>query len=217
MLIALIYFPFILILRDDTNNDNDHQLDKDKLNKGKLNKELKWLTKAFNGEEKKDRQLFFINKNDVTDVKLAYELLSAKEAIETNNITKGYNSISLDNRDNYYEYQITSNNTLEFHDDIAEGSALYDEYKIEKLHETFMKESNFDEGDLVAYYRAIIEFKKIDKKEVKKIADTYFKMVTQFARLKSISRSETVNDAIDKIHATQGFSQSQLRRELDEL
>ena len=80
-----------------------------------------------------------------------------------------------------------------------------------------MKESNFDEGNLVAYYRAIIEFKKIDKKEVKKIADTYFKMVTQFARLKLISRSETVNDAIDKIHATQGFGQSQLRRELDEL
>ena len=67
MLIALIYFPFILILRDDTNNDNDHQLDKNKLNKGKLNKgklnkELKWLTKAFNGEEKKIVNCFLLIK-----------------------------------------------------------------------------------------------------------------------------------------------------------
>lgn len=216
MLIALIYLPFIVILIN--NKNNDHQL-----NKGKLNKNLEWLKKSFNGETKKDYQLFFINKDDVTDVKLLYELLSAKKAVETNNINDNYDSVSFDPQDKYLEYQIMPDNKLEVYDNTGYNFELYDKlldkkYKIEKLQEKFMKESNFnDKEDLVAYYKAIIAAKKIDKEEVKKIADTYFKMINQLDRLKSINRNETVNDAIDKIHATQGFGQSQLKRELDEL
>lgn len=208
MCLVLLYFSFILILKDDTNNNHNYQ--------------LKWLKEEFNGEQD-EIQLFFINKDDVTDVKLLYELLSAKKAVETNNINENYNSLFFDPQDKYCEYQIMPDNKLEVYDNTCYNFKLYDKlldkkYKIEKLQEKFMKESNFnDEEDLVAYYKAIIAAKKIDKEEVKKIADTYFKMINQLDRLKSISRSETVNDAIDKIHATQGFSQSQLRRELDEL
>lgn len=208
MCLVLLYFSFILILKDDTNNDHNYQ--------------LKWLKEAFNGEQD-EIQLFFINKDDVTDVKLLYELLSAKKAVETNNINENYNLLSFDPQDKYCEYQIMPNNKLEVYDNTGYNFELYDKlldkkYKIEKLQEKFMKESNFNnEEDLVAYYKAIIAAKKIDKEEVKKIADTYFKMINQLDRLKSINRNEIVNDAIDKIHATQGFGQSQLRRELDEL
>jgi len=216
MLIALIYLPFIVILRN--NKNNDHQL-----NKGKLNKNLEWLKKSFNGETKEGYQLFFINKDDVTDVKLLYELLSAKKAVETNNINDNYDSFSFDPQDKYLEYQITPYNNLNAYDDAGYNFGIYDrlrdeKYKIKKSCEKFMNESNFnDEGDLVSYYKAIIAAKKINEEEVKKIADTYFKMINQLDRLKSINRNETVNDAIDKIHATQGFGQSQLKRELDEL
>lgn len=208
MCLVLLYFSFILILKDDTNNDHNYQ--------------LKWLKEEFNGEQD-EIQLFFINKDDVTDVKLLYELLSAKKAVETNNINENYNLLSFDPQDKYCEYQITPDNKLEVYDNTGYNFELYDnlldkKYKIEKLQEKFMKESNFnDEEDLVAYYKAIIAAKKIDKEEVNKIADTYFKMINQLDRLKSINRNEAVNDAIDKIHATQGFGQSQLKRELDEL
>lgn len=216
MLIALIYLPFIVILIN--NKNNDHQL-----NKGKLNKNLEWLKKSFNGETKKDYQLFFINKDDVTDVKLLYELLSAKKAVETNNINDNYDSVSFDPQDKYLEYQITPYNNLNAYDDAGYNFGIYDrlrdeKYKIKKSCEKFMKESNFnDEEDLVAYYKAIIAAKKINKKEVKCIAETYFKMVEQLYRLNTINRNETVNEVIDKVYITQGFGQSQLRRELDEL
>ena len=80
-----------------------------------------------------------------------------------------------------------------------------------------MKESNFDEGDLISYYKAIIAAKKIDEDEVKQIAKTYFTMVNQLDKLKAVSRSETVNEAISKSHITQGFDESQLKKELNEL
>lgn len=216
MLIALIYLPFIVILIN--NKNNDHQL-----NKGKLNKNLEWLKKSFNGETKKDYQLFFINKDDVTDVKLLYELLSAKKAVETNNINDNYDSVSFDPQDKYLEYQITPYNNLNAYDDAGYNFGIYDrlrdeKYKIKKSCEKFMKESNFnDEEDLVAYYKAIISAKKINEEEVKKISKTYFNMVNQLARLKSVSRSENVNEAINKVYTTQGFDQYQLKRELDEL
>jgi len=218
MLIALIYLPFIVILINNKNKNNDHQL-----NKGKLNKNLEWLKKSFNGETKKDYQLFFINKDDVTDVKLLYELLSAKKAVETNNINDNYDSVSFDPQDKYLEYQITPYNNFNAYDDAGYNFGIYDrlrdeKYKIKKSCEKFMNESNFnDEGDLVAYYKAIIATKKINEEEVKKIAKTYFNMVNQLARLKSVSRSETVNEAINKIHTTRGFDQSQLKQELKEL
>ena len=214
IILLLISFSFILILKDDTNNDTDNEY---QLNKGKFNKQLKWLKKAFNGERKDGRQLFFINKNDVTDVKLTYELLSAKEAVETNNVTEDYDSISFDLQDKYGRYQITPYNNLKAYDNIDENLTLYEESQIKKLHEKFMKESNFDEEDLVAYYKAIIAAKKINKDEVKSIAETYFKMVDQLDRLKTVSRNETVNEVIDKVYITQGFDQSHLRKELDEL
>lgn len=208
MILLLISFSFILILKDDTNNDNEYQL-----NKCKFNKQLKWLKEAFNGEREKDCQVFFINKNDVTDVKLTYELLSAKKAIDQNNITKDYDAISFDLQNKYCKYQITPYNNLEVYDDIGDIKKS----QIKKLHEKFMKESNFDEEDLVAYYKAIIAAKKINKDEVKSIAETYFKMVDQLDRLKTVSRNETVNEVIDKVYITQGFDQSHLRKELDEL
>lgn len=184
------------------------------INKCKFNKQLKWLKKAFNGEEDDKSQLFFINVNDVTDIKLAYELLSAKKAVETNNISEDYNSISFDLQDKYCKYQIKHNNTLQVYDD----TCLDKKYKIEELHKKFMKESNFsDERDLVGYYKAIITDKKIDGDEVKSIAKIYFKMVDQLYRLKTVNRNETVNEVIDKIYITQCFAQSHLRKELDEL
>lgn len=216
MLIALIYLPFIVILRNNKNNEYQ-------LNKGKLNKNLEWLKKSFNGETKEGYQLFFINKDDVTDVKLLYELLSAKKAVETNNINDNYDSVSFDPQDKYLEYQITPYNNLNAYDDAGYNFGIYDrlgdeKYKIKKSCEKFMNESNFnDEGDLVSYYKAIIAAKKINEEEVKKIAKTYFNMVNQLARLKSVSRSKTVNEAINKVHTTQGFDQSQLKRELKEL
>ena len=210
IMVGFIYNPFIRILKDETNNDNDNEY---RLDRVKFNKQLDWMKKAFNGERKDGRQLFFINKNDVTDVKLTYELLSAKEAVETNNVTKDYDSISFDTQDKYCRYQITPYNNLEAYDDIDDIKKS----KIKNLHETFMKESNFDEEDLVAYYKSIIAAKKIDEKEVKNIARTYFKMVDQLYRLKVISSSETVNEAISKAHITKGFDQSQLKQELNDL
>lgn len=207
IVIALTCVRVLFIIKTN-NSDKDDQLDR-----GKLNKQLKWLKKTFNGERKDGRQLFFINKNDVTDVKLTYELLSAKEAVETNDVTKDYDSISFDTQDKYCRYQITPYNNLEDYDDIGGIK----ESQIKKLHETFMKESNFDEEDLVSYYKAIIAAKKIDEKEVKQIAKTYFTMVNQLDKLKAVNRSETVNEAISKSNITQGFDQSQLKQELNEL
>ena len=209
---------------NDNNNDNDNQTNHNdnQINKRKLNKQLKWLKKAFNGEEEEGFQLFFINKNDVTDVKLTYEILSAKKAVEQNNIRENYNAISFDEQDKYCEYKITYNDKLKVNDNTGNNFAQYEilvnkENKIEKLHKQFMKESNFDENDLVSYYKAIIESKKIDEDEVKNIAKTYFTMTNQLYRLKTLSRSENVNEAISKSHITQGFDQSQLKKELNEL
>lgn len=215
--LLLFYFLYRLIKNNYLNKDKDDQLDR-----GKFNRQLKWYKKAFNGEEEKDRQLFFINKDDVTDVKLLYELLSAKEAVETNNVNEDYNLIEFDEQDKYCEYQIKNNNTLLVYDDTGRDIAAYKRLinksiKIEELHEKFMKESNFDEGDLVSYYKSIIAAKKIDKDEVKSIAETYFKMVDQLYRLKTVSRSENVNEAISKAYITKGFDQSQLKQELNEL
>lgn len=215
IIITLICVTFILKKNNNDNNNNNNQTnyDDNQINKRKLNKQLKWLRKAFNGEEEEGCQRFFINKNDITDVKLTYELLSAKKAVEQNNIRENYNAISFDLQDKYCRYQITPYNNLEVYD----STDSIEEYKIEKLQEKFMKESNFDENDLVSYYKAIIESKKIDEDEVKNIAKTYFTMVNQLYRLKTLSRSETVNEAISKSHITQGFDESQLKKELNEL
>lgn len=222
IIVALICVAFISIRRNATHNNQTNHYD-NQINKRKLNKKIKWLKKAFNGEEEEeDCQLFFINKYDATDVKLVYELLSAKKAVEQDRIGEDYNSISFDDQDKYCEYKITHNDKLKINDTTGNSLALYEklvdkEYKIEKLHKQFMKESNFDEGDLVAYYKAIIESKKIDEDEVKTIAKTYFTMVNQLYKLKILSRSETVNEAISKSHITQGFDESQLKKELNEL
>lgn len=221
IIVALICVAFISIRRNATHNNQTNHYD-NQINKRKLNKKIEWLKKVFNGEKDNEGQLFFINVNDVTDVKLTYELLSAKKAIDQNNITEDYNAISFDLQDKYCEYKITHNDKLKINDTTGNSLALYEklvdkEYKIEKLHKQFMKESNFDEGDLVAYYKAIIESKKIDEDEVKNIAKTYFTMVNQLYKLKILSRSETVNEAISKSHITQGFDESQLKKELNEL
>lgn len=221
IIVALIYVAFISVRKNTTHNNQTNH-DDNQINETKLNKELKWLKEAFNGERKKDCQVFFINKNDVTDVKLTYELLSAKKAIDQNNITEDYDAISFDLQDKYCKYKINSDNTLEVCDDTGGSLALYEklvdkEYKIEKLQKEFMTESNFDKKDLVAYYKAIIESKKIDNEEVKNIAKTYFTMVNQLYRLTTLNRSEKVNEVISKSHITQGFDQSQLKQELKEL
>lgn len=215
-IIAILYIMFLIKNKNKINHVNNQ------LNEAKLNKELKWLKEAFNGEREKNRQAFFINKNDVADVKLAYELLSAKKAVERDNITNDYDEIDLDLQDKYCKYQITSDNILDIYDYTDENLALYarlldKKYEIKESQEKFMKESNFDENDLVSYYKAIIESKKIDEDEVKNIAKTYFTMVNQLYRLKTLSRSETVNEAISKSHITQGFDESQLKKELNEL
>ena len=220
IIIALMYVTFILKKNNNNNNQTNHN--NNQINKRKLNKQLKWLRKAFNGEEEEGCQRFFINKNDITDVKLTYELLSAKKAVEQNNIRENYNAISFDKQDQYYEYKITFNDKLKINNNIDLNPEKYEklldnESKIEKLQEKFMKESNFDENDLVSYYKAIIESKKIDEDEVKNIAKTYFTMVNQLYRLKTLSRSENVNEAISKSHITQGFDESQLKKELNEL
>ena len=217
-IIAILYITFLIKNKNKINHDRDNN----QINETKLNKELKWLKEAFNGERKKDCQVFFINKNDVADVKLAYELLSAKKAVERDNITNDYDEIDLDLQDKYCKYQITFDNTLDIYDYTDENLALYarlldKKYEIKESQEKFMKESNFDEKDLVAYYKAIIEAKKIDDDEVKNIAKTYFTMVNQLYRLTTLNRSEKVNEVISKSHITQGFDQSQLKKELNEL
>lgn len=222
IIVALTCILFIT-KRNDNNNDNNQTNHNDnQINERKLNKQLKWLKKAFNGEEEEGCQRFFINKNDITDVKLTYELLSAKKAVEQNNIRENYNAISFDKQDQYYEYKITFNDKLKINNNIDLNPEKYEklldnESKIEKLQEKFMKESNFDENDLVSYYKAIIESKKIDNEEVKNIAKTYFTMINQLYRLTTLNRSEKVNEVINKSHITQGFDQSQLKQELKEL
>ena len=81
-----------------------------------------------------------------------------------------------------------------------------------------MKDSNFDDNrDLVMCYRVMIESKKIDEEEVERIVKTYFKMVDELYRLKILSCSETVNEAISKVRITSGYDESRLKEELDEL
>lgn len=181
--------------------------------------------KILNGEES-DGQLFFINKNDITDIKLAYELISAKKAVDYE--MTNYENFVIDNEDKYYEYKITYHNEGDELDFLKYINGT-DEYDLISYHKTikirkyinkklkeFMQNSKInDMRSLIVYYKSIIETKKLNYEEAKDITVTYFSMVDQIHRLDSINKNEAINEEIDKTNTTAGFDQSKLKKELD--
>lgn len=184
--------------------------------------------RIFNGEEN-DGQLFFINKDDVTDIKLTYELISAQKAADHEIID--YNTFVIDHEDKYYEYKITYNNkdneldllryiNKDDEDDLISYHDYHEMIKIrkyinKKLNE-FMQNSKINDiHSLIVYYKSIIETKKLNYEEAKDMTLTYFSMVDQVNRLNVINKNEAVNEEINKTNKTFGFDQSKLKKELD--
>ena len=184
--------------------------------------------RIFNGEEN-DGQLFFINKDDVTDIKLAYELISAQKAADHEIID--YNTFVIDHEDKYYEYKITYNNkdneldllryiNKDDEDDLISYHDYHEMIKIrkyinKKLNE-FMQNSKINDiHSLIVYYKSIIETKKLNYEEAKDMTLTYFSMVDQVNKLNVINKNEAINEEINKTNKTFGFDQSKLKKELD--
>lgn len=186
--------------------------------------------RIFNGEEN-DGQLFFINKDNVTDIKLAYELISAQKAADYEIID--YNTFVIDHEDKYYEYKINYNNkdneldllryiNKDDEDDLISYHDYHEMIKIrkyinKKLNE-FMQNSKINDiHSLIVYYKSIIETKKLNYEEAKDMTLTYFSMVDQVNRLNVINKNEAINEEINKTNKTFGFEQSKLKNELDQL
>ena len=186
---------------------------------------------VLNGEEENDGQLFFINKNDVTDVKLAYELISPQNAIDYNLIN--HDQFVIDPEDKYYEFKmINTKNGDKFsiYNKLDEENYNYYDYVIKyneliqvqkdfdkKLNE-FMQNSKLRDSDsLTLFYKAIIESKKINDEEAKYMIKTYFSMIDQLEKLNLINKNEIINEEINKTNKTFGFEQSKLKNELDQL
>lgn len=183
--------------------------------------------KILNGEES-DGQLFFINKNDITDIKLAYELISAKKAVDYE--MTNYENFVIDNEDKYYEYKITYHNEGDELDLLKYINGT-DEYDLISYHKTikirkyinkklneFMQNSKLRDSDsLTLFYKAIIESKKIDDEEAKYMIKTYFSTIDQLEKLNLINENEIINEEINKTDKTFGFEQSKLKSELDQL
>lgn len=186
--------------------------------------------RIFNGEEN-DGQLFFINKDNVTDIKLAYELISAQKAADYEIID--YNTFVIDHEDKYYEYKINYNNkdneldllryiNKDDEDDLISYHDYHEMIKIrkyinKKLNE-FMQNSKINDIHyLIVYYKSIIETKKLNYEEAKDMTLTYFSMVDQVNRLNVINKNEAINEEINKTNKTFGFEQSKLKNELDQL
>lgn len=195
--VVLIFYGLFLNIIENRQKRNQYSSKKVKDSSNDKNKLL-------NGEYIND-QIIYINTKDVSEIKLPYELISAKKSV-----IKGQDFI-VDDENKYHQL------TLQEGDDQT-ILAIHQDNKelIDKLEE-FIKISEFnDEGDLITYYKNIVEMKKLNDNELNEFMIVYNKMKNQIKILHELERSEKINKALNRSNQTSGYEQSKLYSELQE-
>lgn len=191
-------------------NQSNNRVSKSNMNMFKTDKKS-----ILNGEYK-DKQVIYINRYNVAEMKLPYELISAKKSVLNSNDEE----FSIDDENKYYEFHLE--------DEEDSMSLRMNPYKVYKglyeLNEEFF--NKFDEFskkrefihdyDIIQYYKLIIEKKKLNDDELNEFMIVYTKMKNQIERLHELDRNEKINKAIESSNATSGYEQSKLHNELKE-
>lgn len=239
-----IFFPLIQLIYYNENNNNNNNSINNHYNNKLIDHDdrLKFL----NGEKDLSHydllielkinkfQVFYINKYNVSDIKLPYELVSAKKSI-----SKKDQLFKIDDEDCYFKFilytSLDDNNQyidVIIDDNISKCSDIinnyhncnYDQFKkqvkdyFDRKMKKFINQSNFDDDqDLLSYYKVIINNKKLSDDELNEYLIVYYKVKNQLERLNELNKHKKINNALNQSSYTSGYSQSKLNNELIEL
>lgn len=191
-------------------NQSNNRVSKSNMNMFKTDKKS-----ILNGEYK-DKQVIYINRYNVAEMKLPYELVSAKKAVLNSNDEE----FAIDDENKYYEFHLEDEEdsmSLMMNREKAYKGLYEINDEFFKKFDEFIKKSEFIyKGDIVRYYKYLANQKKMNDDEVEEFIIVYKKIKNQFERLHELDRNEKINKAIESSNATSGYEQSKLHNELKE-
>lgn len=246
--ILAILCPIIKLtyITKQNNNVIDNLFDNDNNNKMiNYNDQMKFL----NGEKDLSHydlllelklnkfQVFYVNKYNVQDIKLPYELISAKKVIDDDDESDQLFKINDENR--YFKFilytslgdhkqyiDVKIDDNIEKCKDIVNNyyKCDYEEIEIQVKDyfdckmKKFIDQSEFDnDRDLLSYYKVMINNKKLNDDELNEYLIVYYKVKNQLERLRELNKHEKINKALSNSNYTSGYNQSNLSKEIIEI
>ena len=210
IILIILYILCIKTIKPLHLNQSNNRVSKSNINIFKTDKKS-----ILNGEYK-DKQVIYINRYNVAEMKLPYELISAKKSVLNSNDEE----FAIDDENKYYEFHLEdeedSMSLMMNREKAYKGLYEINDEFFKNFYE-FIKKSEFIyNSDIVRYYKYLVSKKKMNDDEVEEFIIFYKKIKSQFERLHELERNKKINKAIESSTATSGYEQSKLCSELQE-
>lgn len=218
--VIILISAFVSILTEDNNEKNKH----DKNDKIKTsNPAHKKLIKALAGGEEDKVFTFFINRHNIQDIKLPYQLLSPQKAIDNNSLYEfdishnQYIQVVIFNNSSSmsltYDFALCHKNrsysfsenlipyNFERFDIIYNDQSYIDDFDEDHLVKSqfidFINQYDASPQTLIDFYIQVIKHKQPSYDKMCEIIDHYEEAKEEFKNLKVANRNETLNKMLE--------------------